>query len=83
MAGYPQISVRLNEEFLKRIDEWRRKQDDLPGRPEAIRRLVELGAEGEEIEVLRDAISALVDGSRSRLGGTWIYRFRISPKQER
>ena len=28
---------------LKSLDDWRRKQDDLPGRPEAIRRLVDLG----------------------------------------
>jgi len=42
MAEYPQIGVRLNEELLKRIDDWRRQQDDLPGRPEAIRRLIEL-----------------------------------------
>ena len=28
---------------LQALDDWRRKQDDLPGRPEAIRRLVELG----------------------------------------
>jgi hypothetical protein len=28
---------------LQTIDDWRRKQDDLPGRPEAIRRLVERG----------------------------------------
>jgi hypothetical protein len=28
---------------LKSLDDWRRKQEDLPGRPEAIRRLVELG----------------------------------------
>jgi len=25
------------------LDDWRRKQDDLPGRREAIRRLVKLG----------------------------------------
>jgi hypothetical protein len=43
MAEYPQINVRVDEDFLKRLDDWRRKQDDLPGRPEAIRRLVELG----------------------------------------
>jgi hypothetical protein len=43
MAEYPQIGVRMDEEFLKLIDEWRRKQDDLPTRPEAIRRLCELG----------------------------------------
>ena len=35
-------------------------------------------AGGEEIaHAVRDAISALVDGSRSRLGGAGIYRFRI------
>jgi hypothetical protein len=27
----------------KRIDDWRRNQGDLPGRPEAVRRLVDLG----------------------------------------
>jgi hypothetical protein len=43
MAEYPQIGVRVDEDFLKLIDEWRRKQDDVPTRPEAIRRLVELG----------------------------------------
>ena len=43
MANYPQIGVRVDEDFLKQLDAWRKKQDDLPGRPEAIRRLVELG----------------------------------------
>lgn len=28
---------------LQALDNWRRKQEDLPGRPEAIRRLVEIG----------------------------------------
>lgn len=31
----------MDEEFLKRLDDWRRKQADLPGRPEAIRRIVD------------------------------------------
>ena len=39
----PQIGVRVDEDFLKLIDEWRGKQDDVPTRPEAIRRLVDLG----------------------------------------
>jgi metal-responsive CopG/Arc/MetJ family transcriptional regulator len=43
MVEYPQIGVRVDADFLKAIDEWRRKQDDVPTRPEAIRRLVELG----------------------------------------
>ena len=35
--------MRISAEALQTLDDWRRKQDDLPGRPEAIRRLVELG----------------------------------------
>jgi hypothetical protein len=30
-------------DMAKQLDDWRRAQDDLPGRPEAIRRLVDLG----------------------------------------
>jgi len=37
------VNVRITRDALQIIDDWRRKQDDLPGRPEAIRRLVELG----------------------------------------
>jgi len=41
MSQYPQINVRVDEKFLERLDEWRRKQPDLPTRPEALRRLAE------------------------------------------
>jgi hypothetical protein len=34
--------------LANQLDDWRRKQDDLPGRPEAIRRLVELGLKGKK-----------------------------------
>jgi hypothetical protein len=37
------VLVRVQPEMAKQLDDWRRKQEDLPGRPEAIRRLVELG----------------------------------------
>lgn len=37
------VNVRMTIEALHALDAWRRKQDDLPGRPEAIRRLVEIG----------------------------------------
>ena len=37
------VTVRMATDALREIDNWRREQDDLPGRPEAIRRLVELG----------------------------------------
>jgi uncharacterized protein len=35
------FEMRLDTILIERIDAWRRKQDDLPSRAEAIRRLVE------------------------------------------
>jgi hypothetical protein len=37
------VGVRVQPDMAGQIDVWRRQQDDLPGRPEAIRRLVEIG----------------------------------------
>jgi hypothetical protein len=37
-----QIGMRWQESELTAVDNWRRKQEDLPSRPEAIRRLVQL-----------------------------------------
>jgi hypothetical protein len=37
------VTGRMAIDALHNLDIWHRKQDDLPGRPEAIRRLVELG----------------------------------------
>jgi len=37
------IMVRLQPSPLAKLDQWIRDQDDQPSRPEAIRRLVELG----------------------------------------
>jgi hypothetical protein len=42
------VGVRLEAQALKSLDDWRRKQDDLPGRPEAIRRLVDLGLKAKK-----------------------------------
>jgi hypothetical protein len=36
------LQMRVNDEFIRTIDGWRRKQPDLPSRTEAIRRLVEM-----------------------------------------
>jgi len=33
----------MSTEEVDAIDAWRRQQDDLPNRPEAMRRLIELG----------------------------------------
>jgi metal-responsive CopG/Arc/MetJ family transcriptional regulator len=35
------VQVRLKDDLLASLDEWRRKQPDLPNRPEAMRRLIE------------------------------------------
>lgn len=42
------ITVRIVADALREIDDWRREQNDLPGRPEAIRRLVELGLKAKK-----------------------------------
>jgi hypothetical protein len=39
----PVRTFRLSNEFMAMLDAWAAKQDDTPGRSEAIRRLVELG----------------------------------------
>jgi hypothetical protein len=36
------FQMRVSEQFLQTVDDWRRSQTDLPSRAEAIRRLVEL-----------------------------------------
>jgi len=33
-------AIRLSEDMRRDLDDWRRNQDDLPSRSEAIRRLV-------------------------------------------
>lgn len=37
------FQMRASDEWLRRIDDWRRTQPDIPPRAEAIRRLVEAG----------------------------------------
>ncbi len=36
------VGLRLYPDLERRIDEWASKQPDTPGRPEAIRRLIEI-----------------------------------------
>jgi hypothetical protein len=42
------VGVRVQPEMAKQLDDWRRKQEDLPGRPEAIRRLIDLGLKAKK-----------------------------------
>jgi hypothetical protein len=39
----PVTAIRLSKQLRETVDKWAGKQDDQPGRSEAIRRLVELG----------------------------------------
>jgi metal-responsive CopG/Arc/MetJ family transcriptional regulator len=39
------VGVRVQPDMAKKLDDWRRRQQDIPGRPEAIRRLVEQALE--------------------------------------
>jgi hypothetical protein len=41
------LELRVDVEFLAKVDEWRRNQPDIPPRAAAIRRLVEKGLEAE------------------------------------
>lgn len=43
----PRLNMRVPPDFYRTVDEWRRKQPDLPNRSEAIRRLVDLGAKAK------------------------------------
>jgi len=42
------IQMRVSDEFLRLVDEWRRAQPDLPSRSEAIRRLVAAGVQAHQ-----------------------------------
>jgi hypothetical protein len=42
-----QFNLRVAPSLLSLIDNWRRHQDDIPGRSEAARRLIEIGLRAE------------------------------------
>jgi len=39
MVNSERLELRVSPSFLKRLDAWRRMQEDLPSRAEAIRRI--------------------------------------------
>lgn len=47
------FEMRLDEETLKRVDQWRADQEDVPSRAEAMRRLVEIGLGRSKSEAVR------------------------------
>ena len=42
------LQLVTSRKWVTAVDEWRRKQPDLPSRSEAIRRLIELGLKAAE-----------------------------------
>ena len=44
-----QFNMRVTNEWLGKVDDWRRSQRDIPSRSEAIRRLVEVGIEASKL----------------------------------
>jgi hypothetical protein len=49
------ILARLQDDALEKLDKWRRQQPDLPSRPEALRRLADLGLAAESSASAREA----------------------------
>jgi hypothetical protein len=47
---HPSIHVRIENELLRAIDEYRRSAADPPTRPDAIRQLVQLGLMARQAE---------------------------------
>lgn len=39
------FQMRVSKGFFRTVDDWRRKQPDMPSRAEAIRRMVDLASE--------------------------------------
>lgn len=53
------FEMRCDEAFAKRLDAWRRAQEDLPNRSETVRRLVE---QGLRYEKALDLLGELAEG---------------------
>lgn len=51
VANDSTFQMRVSDAWMKRVDDWRRDQPDLPSRAEAIRRLVDLGLEKQKKSV--------------------------------
>jgi uncharacterized protein YfbU (UPF0304 family) len=47
------FEMRLDEETIAKVDEWRSEQGDMPSRAEAMRRLIELGLEKSKTPMVR------------------------------
>lgn len=53
MAPSNRFEMRVDEDWLERVDAWRAEQQDVPTRAEAVRRLADLGLASQSKEELR------------------------------
>jgi len=58
------VGTRFQPDLLEAIDLWRKAQSDLPTRPEAVRRLVELGMRSEDSS-LGDLVPPALNSART------------------
>lgn len=58
------VGTRFQPDLLAAIDLWRKMQSDLPTRPEAVRRLVELGLRNEDNR-LGDSMPPALNSART------------------
>ena len=56
------FQMRVSEDFLRRIDDWRRRQPDILARAEAIRRLIDQGLENGTASLVATAPSPQPSG---------------------
>ncbi len=67
MEQHERFTMRVSDEFLRLVDEWRRRSQDIPGRSEAIRRMVGLGSTMTEMhEVIGLIADAIAQTDKSR-----------------
>ena len=72
------FEMRVEDETLSRIDDWRRKQSDMPSRAEAARRLISVGLEDTERDRLYqiarfNLLVAAKNGACASIDDSYIY----------
>lgn len=64
-----QMQMRVSDDFLREVDDWRRAQPDIPSRTESIRRLVHTGLAARPIllDIQKTLVSLRPVGGESDL----------------
>jgi hypothetical protein len=76
-----QLEVRVPRLWLEAVDHWRAKQDDIPSRDEAIRRLVEHGLQAASASRAAQEDIDVWDADVTRLHGAETTKAAIRPAE--